>query len=386
MCDRKVRASLRTGRHVTLTAEQYRVCRSTSLPSTLHGRRNLEDRMRYTMLRATTAVWLGTVYVRGRGCGNGWCKGERCRPCIAHHSCKLLCRSRNPRSRPCRSMRSGSRSSRRTAYGLTQTGGRSYEVRQPSDAGLAVEYRRPGTDASVRPGWRIDAATAPCGSRRDGASPNGPMRWCWNSIPHRCHATLLGKCREDGSIELPAVLHLPDQGSIQIRSGSTRRVASLLVRCAARRRWLHQDHVSGSDTRLSGCRVPVGCRGDPPAACRQMTMTSRFAALRRNWLNIFQWNPRLRTLANHSASDTCAFCLYEYADIALHTPPLAENLTALDLVRQSLDRYLDGMPGYGLPGYVGFDMPRRSITGSTVPGQLSLAVDCRLRLRCGQQG
>ena len=34
-----------------------------------------------------------------------------------------------------------------------------------------------------------------------------------------------------------------------------------------------------------------------------------------------------------------------------------ENLTALDLIRQSLDRYLDGMPGYGLPGYTGFDMP-----------------------------
>ena len=51
-----------------------------------------------------------------------------------------------------------------------------------------------------------------------------------------------------------------------------------------------------------------------------MTTTIGSRPLRRNWLNIFQWNPRLRTLANHSASDTCAFCLYEYADIALHTP------------------------------------------------------------------
>ena len=89
----------------------------------------------------------------------------------------------------------------------------------------------------------------------------------------------------------------------------------------------------------------AGIEGDP-----------RFDGFRRNWLNIFQINPRLRVLANHAASDTCAFCLYEYADIARHTPPLAENLTALDLVRQSLDRYLAGLAGYGLPGYVGFDL------------------------------
>ena len=61
-------------------------------------------------------------------------------------------------------------------------------------------------------------------------------------------------------------------------------------------------------------------------------------------------------LANHAASDSCAFCLYEYADIARHTPPLADHLTALDLIRQSLDRYLEGLAGYGLPGNVAFDI------------------------------
>ena len=43
--------------------------------------------------------------------------------------------------------------------------------------------------------------------------------------------------------------------------------------------------------------------------------------------------------------------MYEYADIAAHTPPLADRLTALDLVRKTLDRYLGGAPSYGLPGY-----------------------------------
>ena len=66
----------------------------------------------------------------------------------------------------------------------------------------------------------------------------------------------------------------------------------------------------------------------------------RFDGFHRNWLNIIQMNPRFRGLANNSTSDTAALCYYEYADIARHTPPLAEGLTALDLVRQSLDRVL----------------------------------------------
>ncbi len=37
-------------------------------------------------------------------------------------------------------------------------------------------------------------------------------------------------------------------------------------------------------------------------------------------------NPRLGCLANHAGSDACAFTLYEYSEIALRTPPLADNL------------------------------------------------------------
>jgi len=234
------------------------------------------------------------------------------------------------------------------------TGAASYEVRQPPGAGLVVEYRRPASDASAGPGWRIEASERALQVTSQWSESEHPEPLLLEFDPHRCHATLLGLCREDGAIALPAVLHLPEQGSIRIRSGAG-----------------------------SGPALPFDARraGDGyiritfPAATPECPLVSylwelvavhpqvaaiendeRFATLRRNWLNIFQWNPRLRTLANHSASDTCAFCLYEYADVALHTPPLAEGLTALDLVRQSLDRYLDGRPGYGLPGYVGFDL------------------------------
>ena len=37
--------------------------------------------------------------------------------------------------------------------------------------------------------------------------------------------------------------------------------------------------------------------------------------------------------------------------LALKTPPLVDSLTALDLVRMSAERYLNGMKAYGLTGY-----------------------------------
>ena len=76
-----------------------------------------------------------------------------------------------------------------------------------------------------------------------------------------------------------------------------------------------------------------------------------FDGFRRSYLNMLQVNPRLQMLANNSSSDPCAFTIYEYADIARYAPPLAKGLTCLDLVRMTMDRYLDGALAYGLVGY-----------------------------------
>ncbi len=76
-----------------------------------------------------------------------------------------------------------------------------------------------------------------------------------------------------------------------------------------------------------------------------------YDGFRRNYLNIFQINPRLRVLANNSSSDPCAFTLYMYAEMAARGPSLAPGLSCLDLVRWSLERYLAAMKGYGEVGY-----------------------------------
>src|SRR5581483_10305253 len=85
----------------------------------------------------------------------------------------------------------------------------------------------------------------------------------------------------------------------------------------------------------------------------------RFDAFRRNWLDALQLNPELQALSNNTASASCAFCYYEFADIAALTPPLAPVLTAPDLVRQTLDRMLAGGWAYGMSAIP----DRPSVTG-----------------------
>ncbi|MCX6896723.1 MAG: hypothetical protein NTZ16_14780, partial [Verrucomicrobia bacterium] len=77
-----------------------------------------------------------------------------------------------------------------------------------------------------------------------------------------------------------------------------------------------------------------------------------YDGFRRDYLNLFQVNPRVQMLCNNSSSDPCTFTLFLYSELAPHAPPLADGLTCLDLVRMTLDRYLAGAKGYG---QVGFD-------------------------------
>jgi len=98
----------------------------------------------------------------------------------------------------------------------------------------------------------------------------------------------------------------------------------------------------------------------------------RFDAFRRNWLNVLQLNPFLGDLANNSASTSCAFCYYEYADGAALTPPLAPGLEALDVVRQSLDLILGGNHAYGLPAPGNFPVE----SSDTLPSLMIAAANC----------
>ncbi|MGC3957793.1 MAG: hypothetical protein QM813_07545 [Verrucomicrobiota bacterium] len=165
------------------------------------------------------------------------------------------------------------------------------------------------------------------------------------------HATLLGyQSPSEPAIKLPAVLHLPDQGSLWITGNG------LPLRFESRRR---QREVPANFVRVS---FPAATEAQPVVeytltvaaihpALSGLAENPRYDGFRRNFLNIFQWHPRLRTLANNSSSDVCGFVLYQYTEMAVRTPELAPGLTALDLVRLSVDRVLDGGLTYGQVGY-----------------------------------
>ena len=161
------------------------------------------------------------------------------------------------------------------------------------------------------------------------------------------HATLLGVMKPgERRMPLPCVLHLPDMGTLRITGPSaldyeaSRRAKPAFVRIAFPPATAERPHVEYHLEVTAIYPQLPGVERDP-----------LYDGFRRNWLNIFQVNPLVQMLSNNAASDPCAFTLFLYSDLAAHTPPLADGLTANDLVRMTLDRYLAGAKGYGQVGY-----------------------------------
>lgn len=189
------------------------------------------------------------------------------------------------------------------------------------------------------------------------------------------HSTVLGVFRQDKRLATPALMHFPGQGSMRLTSAvpevgltytanrpkgyhfhfDETATLSLPAASAEHRHVIYTLEVTAIYPRVRGID------GD-----------SRFDAFRRNWLDILQLNPSFPALANNTASDTCGFTYFEYADIAALTPPLAKGLTACDLIRQSLDRVLAGGKTYGMPGYGEYP----SVAADTYPSFMIAAADC----------
>ena len=253
--------------------------------------------------------------------------------------------------------------------------GEKYELTR---LGSRFEYRPAGAPSSAPPAWTFDFSARGVHLRSSYSVENPPPSLTLNFNPHINHATLLGPMNDDGSVRLPALLHLPDQGTFRITSSTGQGLA--LGYDALRYPEARQadDYVkvtfpaaSASLPRIDYTLEIVALHPGPAALDRD----PRFDGFRRNWLNIFQLNPRLRVLANHAASDPCAFTVFEYSSVAVRTPPLAPGLTALDLIRQTLDRYLSGMKAYGMAGYTPNDPTTRYDFLDTYPSLLIAAWD-----------
>ena len=226
-----------------------------------------------------------------------------------------------------------------------------FEVRRQ---GQRVEYGLYGAPPSSPPVWVFETSERQMSFRSSyqGKDPAPPLVMDFDL--ELCHATLLGLMNDDGSVRLPALLHLPDHGSFRITSPADQGLSlgyELLPYPLPRQKEKFvRVTFPGASGAIPRLEYTLEVAAVHPGGA-QFDQDPRFDGFRRNFLNIFQLSPRFRTLANNAASDACAITVFEYAEVALQTPPLAQGLTALDLMRQTLDRYLHGTKGCGMKGY-----------------------------------
>ncbi len=164
------------------------------------------------------------------------------------------------------------------------------------------------------------------------------------------NTTLLGIMEKKEKTRLPALLHLPDMGTFII--SADKRDATVDYDAS---RKAGENYISvvlpGATSKQNTVNYVFKVTSVYPSF--PGVDQDKFAGFRRNYLNLFQVNPRLQVLANNSCSDPCAFTLFLSSMLALKTPPLADSLTALGLLKMSVERYLNGMKAYGMFGYNG---------------------------------
>lgn len=239
--------------------------------------------------------------------------------------------------------------------------------------GAKTSYTLLAQTKNEKPVWEVTAGDT-CFTLTSNFHKDHTQTFMFSIEQHLNHATLLGIMKgEDGAISLPAVLHFPDMGTLRVTSSAP----DAKVFCTAQR-FIEHPYVK--------MQFPVATQTQ-----KKITYTfevvsihpkvkgieddARYDCFRKNFISIFQVNPFLKILANNTSSDACAFTLFKYAEVAAHTPPLANGLTALDLIRMTLDRYVAGQKGYGMLGYDydrTWDIPESSTTCNTLDSYPSL--------------
>ncbi len=251
-----------------------------------------------------------------------------------------------------------------------------YRAIASSSSGLyRVEYRtsRPGGPGTAA--WTVKISEKKIALISQWSEEAAPEPFSFRFNLSSCHSTVLGLLQKDKTLSIPALIHCPGQGSMRITANTNDHagliyqsqykstLATLAFPAATqdRKRIVYTLEVVAIYPELKGIH------GD-----------DRFDPFRRNWLNVLQLSPSKGVLANNTASDSCALCYYEYADIASLTPSLAEGLTALDIVRQTLDYILDGGTTYGQPAPGDYPVKSQypADTSDTLPSLLIAAADC----------
>jgi hypothetical protein len=190
------------------------------------------------------------------------------------------------------------------------------------------------------------------------------------------HATLLGMINgTDGAVTLPAILHFPDMGTLRV----TCNIPGMTVQYSSQRFIEHpfvKIQFAAATSRFQKIEYHFEVVTIHPEI-KGIENDERYDCFRKNFISIFQLNPLLKILSNNSSSDACAFTVFKYAEVAAYTPPLVNGLSALDLIRMTLDRYLNGQKGYGMLGYdydKTWDIPESTTTCNSLDSYPSLLI------------
>lgn len=232
-----------------------------------------------------------------------------------------------------------------------------------------VEYRTRGQQASATPAWTVELYDRSITLISQWLENTASQPFVFHFDLAECHSTVLGVLQKKGTLSVPALMHCPGQGSIRITADTS---DGLGLAYQSHRRatlaTLELPAATSERKRIAYTLEIVAIYPELPG----ITGDSHFDSFRRNWLNVMQLNPSLGALSNNTASTSCGFCYYEYADIAALTPPLAPGLTALDVVRQTLDLILAGGKAYGLPAPGNFPVE----SSDTLPSFMISAANC----------
>lgn len=219
----------------------------------------------------------------------------------------------------------------------------------------------PSVASNSRPGWRFEFSQRSFKMESDYRSGTAVAPLTLRFNPEVSHATLLAGV-DHMQASLPAVLYLPEEGALRIQADSAKPVQ--LGYDAHRKGKGYVEIVFPGATKANPRIVYTFTVTAIYPEIPGIASDPRFDGFRRNYLNIFQMHAEFGVLANNSASDPCAFVQHMYSEVARWAPPLAEHLnaadrgtrlTTMDLVRDSLNRYLAGALAYGMPAYKMFD-------------------------------
>jgi hypothetical protein len=168
----------------------------------------------------------------------------------------------------------------------------------------------------------------------------------------------LANPRPDGATPLPLLLHAADFGTLLVEAEDGSSIAyeshprprpmvevlSLMHPLLRRRETDGLYELTPGEHRL---RLRFSIQKIAPFP-RLADSDDRLAALPRSWLNSFQYKPDSGSLANNPLTDNAFLSLFNYADPAVFTPVLPDGIDCLSMVRQSVDTYFSGGPGYGV--------------------------------------